>query len=38
MDKLKGTHFPDEMNGRVFLAQYDAWRALTDDSTVRAAE
>jgi len=29
MDKLERTHFLDELNGRVFLSQYDAWRVLT---------
>ena len=28
MDRLKRCHFLDEMTGRVFLSQYDAWRAL----------
>jgi SulP family sulfate permease len=39
MDRLKRSHFLDEMNGRVFLSQYDAWVALTNsDGTARAAE
>ena len=29
MDRLRKTHFLDEMNGRVFQSQYDAWRSLT---------
>jgi SulP family sulfate permease len=29
MDRLKTSHFLDEMNGKVFLSQYDAWRELT---------
>lgn len=29
MDRLHKTHFLDELNGRVFQSQYDAWRSLT---------
>ena len=29
MDRLKATHFIDQLNGEVFLSQYDAWRALS---------
>lgn len=29
MDRLKASHFLDQLNGRVFQSQYDAWRALT---------
>ncbi len=29
MDRLKTTHFLDQLNGRVFLSQYDAWTALS---------
>ncbi|MBF9043630.1 sulfate permease [Rhodobacterales bacterium HKCCE4037] len=28
MDRLNRSHFLDQMNGRVFLSQYDAWMAL----------
>ena len=28
MDRLQRAHLLSEMNGRVFLSQYDAWRAL----------
>jgi len=28
MDRLDRSHFLDELNGRVFLSQYDAWRAF----------
>ena len=28
MDRLKRSHFLDDLTGEVFLAQYDAWRAL----------
>ncbi|PTX04975.1 SulP family inorganic anion transporter [Pararhodobacter aggregans] len=29
MDRLHKTHFLDDLNGRVFQSQYDAWRSLT---------
>jgi SulP family sulfate permease len=29
MDRLRRSHFLDELSGRVFLSQYDAWKALT---------
>ena len=29
MDRLKRSHFIDDLNGRIFLSQYDAWRALS---------
>ena len=29
MDRLKGAHFLQELNGRVFLSQYDAWVAVS---------
>lgn len=29
MDRLKTSHFLDELNGKVFLSQYDAWEALS---------
>lgn len=28
MDRLKTTHFLQDLNGKVFLSQYDAWTAL----------
>ena len=28
MDRLKTTHVLDQLNGRVFLSQHDAWKAL----------
>ncbi|MBO9455722.1 sodium-independent anion transporter [Paracoccus sp. R12_1] len=28
MGRLKTTHFIDQLNGRVFLSQHDAWKAL----------
>ena len=39
MDRLKATHFIHELNGRVFLSQYDAWRAMVPPvDTDKAAE
>ncbi len=29
MDKLKTTHFLDDLTGQVFLSQFAAWTALT---------
>jgi SulP family sulfate permease len=29
MDRLKRSHFLEDLNGRVFLSQFDAWRNLT---------
>lgn len=29
MDRLKKSHLIDELNGKVFLSQYDAWTTLT---------
>ena len=29
MDRLRKTHLLDELNGRVFLSQFDAWQALS---------
>ncbi|RMF40480.1 MAG: SulP family inorganic anion transporter, partial [Alphaproteobacteria bacterium] len=29
MDRLKRSHLLEELNGRIFLSQYDAWCALT---------
>ncbi|OAN83592.1 sodium-independent anion transporter [Jannaschia sp. EhC01] len=29
MDRLKTSHLADALNGRIFLSQYDAWRALS---------
>lgn len=37
MDRLKRAHFLDEMNGQVFLAQFDAMRALAPAAAVDAA-
>jgi SulP family sulfate permease len=38
MDRLKRSHFLDDLNGRVFLSQYDAWEALAGDIVPKAAE
>ncbi|AUH34715.1 SulP family inorganic anion transporter [Paracoccus tegillarcae] len=39
MDKLKRSHFVDDLNGRVFLSQFDAWQALTKpEAAANAAE
>ncbi|NKW90939.1 sulfate permease [Rhodobacteraceae bacterium R_SAG9] len=37
MDRLKRSHFLDDLSGEVFLAQYDAWTRLTGDNTQQAA-
>ncbi|MCA8933474.1 MAG: STAS domain-containing protein, partial [Rhodospirillaceae bacterium] len=37
MDRLKRTHILDELNGEVFLSQYDAMRALTPQAVPGAA-
>lgn len=34
MDRLKRSHFLDDLTGRVFLAQYDAWIALNGGPAV----
>ncbi|AEI94086.1 SulP family inorganic anion transporter [Roseobacter litoralis] len=36
MDRLKRSHFLDDMGGQVFLSQYDAWVQLSGKSTVTA--
>ncbi|MFD0981678.1 SulP family inorganic anion transporter [Tropicimonas aquimaris] len=39
MDRLQRSHFLDELNGRVFLSQYDAWMALArEEASPQAAE
>jgi SulP family sulfate permease len=37
MDRLRRSHFLDELGGKVFLTQYGAWTDLTGDGTTRAA-
>jgi len=36
MDRLKRSHLIDDLNGRIFLSQNDAWTALTDDTRAAA--
>ncbi len=31
MDRLRQSHLLDELNGQIFLSQYDAWRAVTQN-------
>jgi SulP family sulfate permease len=38
MDRLKRSHFLAELNGRVFLSQYDAWISLATPRVANAAE
>ena len=38
MDKLKRAHFLQELSGKVFLSQYDAWTALAGVPSRSAAE
>ncbi|SDO96943.1 sulfate permease, SulP family [Lutimaribacter pacificus] len=38
MDRLKRSHFLDDLTGQVFLAQYDAYRALTGPHPVDSRE
>lgn len=38
MDRLKRSHFIDELNGKVFLSQYDAWTSVTCAGLSDAAE
>ena len=38
MDRLERSHFIEEMNGRVFLSQFDAWSTLTSSRQMKAAE
>ncbi|MFD1510946.1 SulP family inorganic anion transporter [Lacimonas salitolerans] len=34
MDRLKRSHFLDDLTGQVYLSQYDAWRVLTGPRAV----
>jgi SulP family sulfate permease len=38
MDRLKRSHFLNDLNGQVFLSQHDAWRNLVPAAAPRAAE
>jgi SulP family sulfate permease len=37
MDRLRRSHFLDELGGKVFLTQYEAWTDLIDDQPAGAA-
>ncbi|SEM89761.1 SulP family inorganic anion transporter [Palleronia pelagia] len=37
MDRLRRSHFLDQLNGRVFLSQHDAWRALRNGPSATGA-
>ena len=37
MDRLKTSHFLDDLNGQVFLSQYDAWQRLSSPKRIRHA-
>jgi SulP family sulfate permease len=39
MDRLQATHFIQQLNGRIFLSQYDAWQELVPSADIdKAAE
>ena len=38
MDRLKRSHLMEELNGEIFLSQYDAWKKLTLGPVPQAAE
>ncbi|MGD9293639.1 MAG: sulfate permease [Roseobacter sp.] len=38
MDRLRRSHFIEDLNGRVFLSQYDAWKSLAKSPLPDAAE
>jgi len=38
MDRLKRSHFVEDLNGEVLLSQYDAWKELTRGPVPQAAE
>lgn len=37
LDRLRRSHFPEELTGEIFLTQYDAYRSLAPELTRRAA-
>jgi SulP family sulfate permease len=37
MDRLRRSHFLDDLGGKVFLTQYAAWTELTGDGATQAA-
>jgi len=36
-DRLERTHFFEELTGKLFLSQYDAWRALAQGASKAAS-
>jgi SulP family sulfate permease len=38
MDRLQRSDFIDEMNGKIFLSQYEAWANLTAGAQQGAAD
>jgi SulP family sulfate permease len=38
MDRLRRSHFIEDLNGHVFLSQYDAWKSLAKSPLPDAAE
>jgi SulP family sulfate permease len=36
MDRLRRTHFVDELTGHIFLSQYDAWNTLRSERVARS--
>jgi len=36
-DRLERTHFFDDLTGKLFLSQYDAWRALAQGASKAAS-
>ena len=33
MDRLQQSHFLEQLTGRVFLSQFDAWQALSQSTS-----
>lgn len=38
MDSLKRSHFIQDLNGKIFLSQFEAWQTLEDPKRRRAAQ
>jgi SulP family sulfate permease len=38
MDRLQRSHFIDELNGCVFLSQFDAWEKLAPSPVIGVAK
>ncbi len=36
MDRLRRTHFVDELTGHIFLSQYEAWNTLRSERVARS--